>query len=83
MQTKWASELNPVLAIPFLNGIQLSQISLINGSTVINHRLQRMMQGWFITDINAAATIYRSQPFNPTTLTLTSSAAVIINLWVF
>jgi hypothetical protein len=83
MQTKWASELNPVLAIPLLHGTQLTEISLINGVTVINHRLQRTQQGWLITDISAAATIYRSQPFNSTSLTLTSSAAVTISLWVY
>lgn len=83
MQTRWASELNPVLDIPFLAGLQLTNISLINGATVINHKLQRQMQGWFITDVSAAATIYRSQPFNQTTLTLTCGAAVVVNLWVF
>lgn len=83
LETKWASELNPILAIPFLSGIQLKSISLINGVTVINHFLQRQMQGWFVTDIQGAAEIYRSAPLNNMTLTLTSNAAITLDLWVF
>ena len=48
-----------------------------------NHGLQQTMQGWMITDINAAATVYRSQPLNDKTLTLTSSAACTVDLVVF
>lgn len=83
MSQKWKSQLDPLLVIPMLDGIQLNNVALINGATVINHKLQRQMQGWMMTDINGAATIYRSQPFNPTTLTLTSSAAVVVSIWVF
>lgn len=83
MQTQWASELNPFLANP-LNGVSILEgVSLINGVTVINHLLGQKQQGWFLLDINGAATIYRSAPFNSTTLTLTSSAAVTVNIGVF
>ena len=83
MQNKWASELNPLLNQPQNNGILLKNISLIAGQTIINHRLGKKQQGWIITDINAAATIYRSQPLNDKTLTLTSSAPCTVNLQVF
>ena len=79
---QWAAQLNPVLADPFFPSI-ISNVSLINGTTVINHKLGRMMQGWFITDINGAATIYRSKPLNNLTLTLTSNAAVTVSIGVF
>lgn len=83
MQTKWASILNPFIAIPFLNGQLLTGIVLVNGVTVINHKLSRMQQGYVVTDQNASAAIYRSQPLNSTTLTLTSNASVTVALWVF
>lgn len=83
VQTTWSKELNPILAIPILQGLALTQVALINGITTINHLLNRQMTGWFLTDISAAAMIYRSQPFNPTTLVLTSNAACVINLWVY
>lgn len=84
MQTVWRSILNPLLGIPFLSGVQLSNISLVSSSpNVINTTLQRMQQGWFITDITGSATLYRSAPFNSLTLTLTASAPCTVSLWVF
>lgn len=83
MQTRWQSEIDPVLKNPLTNGIFLRDINLISGNTTINHLLGRKIQGWVLSDINGAATIYRSQPFNDLTLTLTSSAAVKVNLYVF
>lgn len=83
MQSKWASEINPVLSNPSLQSILLKDVSLINGVTVVNHRLGRNLQGWRIADINGAAQIYRSAPKNALTLTLTSNAAVTVTLEVF
>lgn len=82
-QTKWASEINPVLAQPLNSAGYLKGIELISGVTTINHLLGRTMQGWIISDINGAAAIYRSKPFNDLTLTLTSNAPVTVNLVVF
>lgn len=81
--TKWASELNPLLAKPLSSANLLQGVSLPNGTVTINHLLGRQMQGWFVSDINAASTIFRSQPLNTLTLTLTSSAACIVDLVVF
>lgn len=85
MQIQWASALNPVIANPITNGLQLTGVKLISGTTVINHMLGRNMQGWFPTDLDAAATIYKpkTSPFNGKTLTLISNAAVTISLWVY
>lgn len=79
----WAQSLNPIIAIPMLSGKAILNFTLINGVTKISHGLGRMMQGWQITDINGAATIYRSAPLNSSTLTLTSNAIVVVSLWVF
>lgn len=81
-QTQWASAINPILANPLVSG-QLLTIGLSNGVTTFNHGLSRNMQGWIIVDQNESASIYRSEPFNSKTLTLTSSAAVTVTLWVF
>jgi hypothetical protein len=83
LQTTWASQLNPIVGNAVLKGLQLDAVSLINGVTIINHLLSRKQQGWFITDVNAAATIYRSAPFNDTTLTLSSNADCVVNIWVY
>jgi len=85
MQIQWAAALNPVIGNSIVNGLQLSNVSLANGTTVLNHLLARNMLGWFVTDVQGAATIYRPKtaPFNSKTLTLVSSAAVTCNLWVY
>lgn len=83
MQTQWASSLNPLLANPIVNGIFLNNQTLVSGSNVINHLLSRMPQGWFITNINAAVTVYSSAPFTNQVLTLTASGAAVVNIYVF
>ncbi len=83
MQTNWASQLNPVLNNALTAPTILKNVVLKSGTNVINHLLSRMQQGWFLTDIQGAATVYRSAPFNSSTLTLTSSAAVTVNIGVF
>ena len=83
-QTKWASILNPLLAIPFLKGNAVKDISLTaNTPKVINHLLQRMPQGWFLTDNVADADIWRSAALNSLTITLESSANTTISIWIY
>lgn len=83
LQTKWISILNPFLSNPLNEVTVLTDVALSDGETVINHGLGQVLQGWFIVDITAPATIYRSAPFNSTNLTLTSDAAVTVDLGVF
>lgn len=81
----WAQTLNPLIANP-TNSIQILQnIVLIAGKNIINHKLGRQMQGWFLTDVQGAMTDYpyRSAPMNNLTLTLTSTVNVTVNIGVF
>lgn len=83
MLTKWPSILNPLLANP-LNGISILEgIVLASGNNAIPHLLARKQQGWFVTDINAAVTLFRYQPFNDRFLYITASGAATVNLGVF
>lgn len=83
LQTKWKSLIDPLLAKPIVNGNQLLAIDLSIGANSIPHRLQRMQQGWILTDVTGAATIYRSEGFNAQFLVLTSDAAVTCSIWVY
>lgn len=83
MQTRWQSVLNRWLGIPLSSGILLSDVVLASGANTINHLLARTQQGWMLTDINAAVTVYRSAAFNDKTLTLTASGAATVSLYVF
>ena len=82
-QKRWKSQLDPVLANAIFQGQQLPSQALKVGDNVINHKLGRMMQGWFIVDVDNASTIYRSQPLNATLLTLNASAACNVSIWVY
>ena len=86
LQTKWKSEIDPVLANP-LNGVSIiKNVSLVSGTNVVNHLLGKPLQGWFIIRQRASASIYDKQDSNQTpglTLVLNSSAAVSVDLAVF
>lgn len=83
MQSGWASQLNPLLNAPLSSNLILKEIVLAVGNNVINHKLGRKLQGYIISDITGAATIYRSAPKNDLTLTLNSNASVVVDLVVF
>lgn len=83
---RWASIIEPVINNPLNQGLLLQNIPLISGSNVVNHRLGRKLVGWFITGIDAPATIYDTQATNQMpalTLQLTSSAPCMVSMWVF
>ncbi len=83
-QTRWSGTLNPVLAIPFLNGNQVQDVALkANTPLAINHLLQRTPQGWFLTDNTANTAIWRTSDFNSLTITLEASANTTISFWIF
>lgn len=82
--TKWASILNPILALPMLNGNQIIGINLIATTPqAINHLLGRMPLGWFLTDNTANAVIWRTQAFNQFSIILESDADTTISFWIF
>jgi len=83
MLTKWSAILNPVIANPLNNVSILSDVVLKSGVNNINHLLSRDPQGWFLDDIQGAATIYRSAAYNNKILQLTSNAAVTVSIGVF
>lgn len=83
MLTQWKSQLDPVVASPLALGQQLSAVAIATSPTTVSHGLGRTQLGWFITDINAAATIYRTGSFNDSNMVLTASAACTVNIWVY
>jgi hypothetical protein len=80
---KWAATLNPVLTKPINSSQSIIAFSLVAGVNTIPHKLGQQLQGWYITDINAAITLFRSEPFNKYSLTLTASGPATINIEVF
>jgi hypothetical protein len=82
--TAWAKQLDPILANPILSGFAIEGI-ILNASTPkqIQTGLNRMQQGWIITDKLSNATVWRTQPLNSTSLTLEASADTTISIWVY
>ena len=69
MSSEWSRQLNPILANRLVQGLQLSNITLVASTPqVINTGLGKTQSGWIITDINASAAVWRTQPFNDKTL---------------
>lgn len=85
MQTTWAQQLDPVIANLLVNGQLLKGIELNSGITVVNHRLGRQLQGWFLSAPKGPAIVSQaSQQPNPTlTLTVNSTAAITTDMWVY
>jgi hypothetical protein len=83
LQTKWKSTLDSLLKRPMSSSLLLTGISLVAGDNVINHRLDRVPQGWLVVDTTAAVSIYRAAPMNLLTLTLNASAPSTVSLLVF
>lgn len=86
LQTSWASKLDPLLLNPLSGGSLLKSVNLAIGSNIINHKLGRKLQGWYIVRQRAASSIYDSQDSNQMsnlTLVLNSSAAVTVDIYVF
>jgi hypothetical protein len=86
LQTAWAQRLNPIITSPPNNSVILKNVALINGTTVIDHKLGRTLQGWKIVRQRASASIYDAQDANQRpnlTLVLVSNAAVVCDIEVF
>jgi hypothetical protein len=87
IQTNWAQQLNPVIQLPTNKGLILQNIQLSTGKNIIDHKLSRTLQGWWIVrQRGVAASFYDTQDSNPKpglTLWLNSSAAVSVDIFVF
>lgn len=86
MQVQWASQIDPLIANPLTKGNLLKNIALTSGANVVSHKLGRKLQGWIITRIRAAQTVYDTQDSNQIpelTLNLVASGDVTVDLLVF
>lgn len=87
MQNTWATQLNPLLNNPIVNGVILKNISLAIGDNNINHTLGRNLQGWVLVRQRAVfAQVFDKQDTNPMpskTLVLNSNAVAVVDILVF
>lgn len=76
---------NPITALPILDGLIIGPITLGTLFAPVNHTLGRQYLGWFVTRSNALATV--CEDFTATnqnvTISMKASAAATVYLWVF
>jgi hypothetical protein len=82
-QTRWKSQIDPLLSSPMGSVSILKNVVLVTGDNVINHLLGKTQQGWFLTDTQGSSVVFRTAPFNQLTLTLNASAPVVVSIAVF
>lgn len=78
--------INALPSIQIIQGQLLTNIKLVNGTNIIEHKLGRELIGWFTTRLRGAAQIYDEQDTNRSsnlTLILNSNINVTVDLWVF
>lgn len=86
LQSNILSQINGLTQNPSNNGTILPKVALSAGSNDVNTKLGRKLVGWYIVRQRSAATIYDNQDNNKypeKTLTLVSSAAVNVDIYVF
>lgn len=86
LQSNWSALLDPILGRKQNQSNVLSDVELINGQAIVNHKLGRKLAGWKIILQDAKASIYDKQATNQTpelTLVLISDAATTVSIEVF
>lgn len=74
---------NQIKLVPFLSGNAVKDIALTTSGLTVAHQLGRVPQGFFITAINANATVWQTQASDERFLYLDASATVTISIWVY
>ena len=70
--------------IPFIDGVKLTGVALAVGDNFIEHKLSRLVRGYFILICNTAYSIYSDKEQNTEThLHINSDVAAIADIWVF
>lgn len=87
MANRWATILDPIVANPLSKAVILKNVELAAGSNIINHKLGRKLQGYYITRMrDAFAQIYDTQDDNSMpelTLLLNSSINIVVDMVVY
>lgn len=86
IQDNTTKAVNQLSSNSLTSGSIVSSVSLSSGDNTINHKLGKTLTGWFIVRQRGSASIYDKQDSNKTpaqTLVLNSSAAVVVDIYVF
>ena len=68
--------------VPFLSGVHLRSVSLVAGTNMVNHPLNKILIGIIITNRTQYGSI-RLVSSTTTTMTMNVEASGVYDLWVF
>ncbi len=74
--------ISEVIRSPLLDGFLLEDVALVSGSNQVSHKLGRSARGYFVVSKSNASTIYDTAK-DDKFVTLVTSGAVTVSLWVF
>jgi hypothetical protein len=87
LQDNIESTLDKLTANPFVDGVQVTSVSLAAGQdNYVNHGLGHAFQGWWITDRDGMGEVWQSATTNKSPelyVILQTSVNVIVDLWIF
>lgn len=82
VQTNVEQVLTPIATIPQNDGAAIRQVKLLTGINRIAQPLTRKPLGWYVTDKDTTADIYRSA-WDSRTVTLVTDNDVTVDIWIF
>jgi hypothetical protein len=86
VQQNVADAVEPLAAVPFMDGVLLQSVALESGANQVPHKLGRKLQGWQLLRVRGQATVWDDQDNNASLaerfLKLHASAAVTVDIWV-
>ncbi len=81
LQTNVGQQFQALRDCPFLVGATITA-DLVAGDNVVSNPLQQSIQGWIMTDLDAAETVYRSSS-DSQTITFFSTGTATAKFWIF
>jgi hypothetical protein len=82
IQSNIENAISQVISSALLNGRLINDISLVSGSNKVEHKLNRVPQGYIITEQNASTIVYASAK-DDKFISLESSVTCKVSLWIF
>ena len=85
LQDNVSRAIDPLSAVPTLDGVQVGPVALGTSFAPVNHGLGRAYLGWQVIRIDASATVWEDFTWNGTrgSINMMASAACNVYLWVF
>lgn len=84
IQDRLKSVINAIVGKPLIDGLLLEDVALAAIATnQVPHKLGRLPRGWIVVKRSSGAVIYDNVAADDKFLTLNSSAAATVTLWVF